>query len=316
MVNFLSLFFMQIIHNLEKFNAPWESSVLTLGVFDGMHLGHSTLMDRLVRESHKQARVLVTYDPHPDIVLGKNKTDSRMELFTYSEKLALLQQYDLDAVIFLPFTMELAAMSAEDYLKNILIDKLKAKKIIIGYDQVFGKNRRGDYKFLEQMSGKFHFHVEQVQAVRLEEEIISSSLVRKYLKSGNLDRANLMLGHDYCLSGLVIRGHERGSSLGFPTANIDIPDTKVLPREGVYIGTAEWSHEKFKTMVNIGKNPTFGENYLSVEAHILDFSEKIYGEMLKITLKERIRDEKKFSGKEELKAQLKQDREKAKSIIL
>jgi len=307
---------MQIIHNLDNFSAPWESSVLTLGVFDGMHLGHSALMDRLVRQSHDQARVLVTYDPHPDIVLGKNKSDTRMELFTYSEKLALLQQYNLDAVIFLPFTRELASMSAEDYLKNILINKLKTKKIIIGYDQVFGKNRSGDFVFLQKMSGQFSFDVEQVQAVRFENEIISSSLIRQYLKNGNLKKANQMLGHDYCLSGLVIRGYERGAALGFPTANIDIPDTKVLPLGGVYTGTAEWSHSKYRAMINIGKNPTFGENFLTVEAHILEFSEEIYGELLKITLHERIRDEKKFSNPDELKAQLNLDLEKAGQIQL
>ena len=307
---------MKIVHNLDNFTAPWKSSVLTLGVFDGMHLGHSALIDRLVRQDHDQARILVTYDPHPDIILGKNKTDKRMELFTYSEKLALLQQYDLDAVVFLPFTLELAGMSAEDYLKNILLGKLRAKKIIIGYDQVFGKNRQGDFIFLKQMSDEYSFYVEQVQAVRLGEEIISSSLIRTNLKNGNLMRANQMLGHDYCLSGLVIRGHARGATLGFPTANIDIPDTKVLPSEGVYTGTAEWSHNKFRTMINIGKNPTFGENYLSVEAHILDFYETIYGELLKITLKERIRDEIKFSNSDQLKAQLMLDLEKTKKVAL
>jgi riboflavin kinase/FMN adenylyltransferase len=281
-----------------------------------MHLGHSLLMDRLVRQNHNQARLLVTYDPHPDIILGKNKSDRRMELFTYSEKLALLQQYDLDAVVFLPFTRELADMSAENYLKEILLGKLRAKKIIIGYDQVFGKNRIGDYKFLKQMSDENSFEVEQVQAVRSGEEIISSSIIRAYLKAGELNKANQMLGHDYCLSGLVIRGHARGAKLGFPTANIDIPDTKVLPLEGVYTGTAEWSHKKYRAMINVGKNPTFGENYISVEAHILDFSETIYGELLKITLNQRIRDEKKFSNIDELRSQLKLDLEKAKEIIL
>lgn len=300
---------MHIIHDLENFNAPWDSSVITLGVFDGMHRGHQTLVRRLQKRSRRanRARVLVTYHPHPDQVLGKKNSPRPQEIFTYEEKLALLQQFELDAVVFLPFTLELARMTALRYLKDILLGKLKAKHIIIGYDQCFGRGRKGNYKFLKQMSRRYEYKVDRLKAVRYKRKIISSSYIRILLEKGDIRTTNRLLGHSYFACGTVIRGFQRGAELGYPTANLEFSEHKLLPAQGTYACLAEYGAELYRAMVNIGVNPTFGQDTLSVEAHILDFDKTIYGEQVRLYFKERLRDEIKFDSVDELKAQLARD---------
>jgi len=300
---------MYIIHDLNNFKADWDSSVLTLGVFDGMHRGHRALIDRLQKrgETNNLTRVLVTYNPHPDLVLGKNKTN--LELFTYHEKLSLFQKFDLDVAVFLPFTREFSRMTALRYLREILLNQLKAKSIIIGYDQSFGRGRKGNYKFLRLMSKKYAYTLDRIKAVRINGKIISTSRIKKHLIEGNINIANRMLGHDFFLSGTVIRGFRKGTQLGFPTANLEILPEKVIPAEGVYSAVAEWGRKKYKAMVNIGKNPTFAREHLTVETHILGFNTNIYGKQIRIYIKKRLRDDIKFESVNDLKAQLKKDRE-------
>lgn len=299
---------MLIVHNIYKFKPDWEHSSLTLGVFDGIHLGHQELLKKIQKQKDSYKRVLVTYYPHPDLVLGKKKEEYGTELYTYEEKLSLLQQYDIDVVVFLEFNSELANTSAEDYLKNILIDKLKAKYIVIGYDQCFGKNRQGNYQFLLEKSKKYDYIVEQIEPVLYENEIVSSSKIRQLIKDGYIEKANKMLGRTYCITGTVVKGFQRGRLIGFPTANLDIPITKVIPKIGVYRGFCEYGGKIYKTMMNIGYNPTFNNQLLSVEANILDFDLNIYGEQIKLYFCDRIRDEIKFASIEELKEQLKKDK--------
>lgn len=314
----VSVSHVHIIHDLEQFEAPWNSSVLTLGVFDGMHTGHQALIQRLQKPSRKRdsARVLVTYHPHPDFVLGKRASLAGLELYTYEEKLALFQRFDLDAVIFLPFTMELARMTALRYLKEILLGKLKANHIIIGYDQCFGRGRKGNYQFLKQMSKRYGFRVERIAAIRARGKTVSTSRIRQLISSGDIKRANQLLGHQFFLTGLVVRGSQMGAKLGFPTANLEVPESKLLPQGGVYTAVAEYGSERYRAMVNIGTKPTFGGAQLSIEAHLLEFSGDLYGRRLRLFFTERLRDEQKFPSVEALVAQLAKDRKRASRVKL
>lgn len=299
---------MHILHDLTNFSAPWDSCAVTPGVFDGIHRGHQALIKRLLKKK-AGARVLLTYHPHPDVVLGKRKDPEGYELFTYEEKLSLFQNYPLDAVVFLPFTAELARMTALRYLKEILLGRLRAKHIVIGYDQCFGRGRKGDYKFLKLMSCKYDFAVDRVKAVRGFGPVISSSQIRAALAGGETERAARLLGHPYFVTGIVVRGFQRGRLIGFPTANLAIPRSKVIPREGVYSARVTRSGKTYKAMVNIGRNPTFDGKLLTIEAHILDFDEDLYGEEIRVHFKRRIRDEIRFASVDELRARLVRDRQ-------
>lgn len=273
-----------------------------------MHIGHRALMHRLEKRSRSgHARVLVTYSPHPDVVLGKADGNRRHEIFTYEEKLSLLQDFDLDASIFLPFSKELARMTARHYLEAVLLEKLKAKHIIIGYDQTFGQGKEGDFAFLKKNARQYGYRVDRLPAVKFHGNIVSSTLIREYLLDGKIKNANQLLGHDFFISGTVVRGNRRGHTMGYPTANLDFSDTKVVPREGVYIGYVKMGDKKIRAMINIGKNPTFDLKYLSLEVHLLDFEADLYGQHLRVHFEDRIRDEIKFNGIDALKSQLDRD---------
>lgn len=297
---------MQVVHNLEDFEPNWKQAALTLGVFDGIHLGHQALLGAVDKVAKKKnyAQVLVTYHPHPDLVLGKRNPGERSELFTYPEKLTLLEKTGLDAVIFLPFTKELARMTALRYLREILLGHLRAKCIVIGYDQKFGRGRKGNYALLKKMSHRYDYKVERVSAVKMKGAIVSSSRIRSLLAAGDVQMASRLLGQSFFLTGTVLKGHQRGKTLGFPTANLGISDSKIIPKEGVYSCIAEHDGIRYRAMVNVGRNPTFQQTDLSIEAHILGFDKDIYGELLQLSFVERLRDEKKFSGVDELIAQL------------
>jgi len=283
------------------------------GVFDGVHKGHQAIVQKLLKKK-ADARVLLTYHPHPDIVLGKRKDPEMYELFTYEEKLSLFQTYLLDAVVFLPFTLELARMTALRYLKEILLGKLKAKHLVIGYDQCFGRGRKGDYAFLKKMSRRYPYTVDRVKAIRRSGYVISSSQIRELLREGNIEKATALLGHEYFVTGTVVRGFQRGRLLGFPTANLEIPRSKILPKDGIYTARAEWGGRSYRAMVSIGRNPTFEGKFLTVEAHLLEFDADLYGESLRLYFKKRIRDELKFSSVEDLKARMEKDREFTRKI--
>ncbi|MCS7206217.1 MAG: bifunctional riboflavin kinase/FAD synthetase [Leptospiraceae bacterium] len=302
---------MLIIHDLDSFRPDWSHANITLGVFDGIHIGHQELLKRIQRKRDSYKRILVTYHPHPDIVLGKRREKYGMELFTYEEKVSLLQKYDIDVVVVLPFTQELANTTAEIFLEKILVEKLKAKYIVIGYDQCFGKGREGNFEFLKKREEKYGYHVEQLSPVKIDDKIVSSSRIRELLKAGEIRQANLLLGKNFFITGTVVKGFQRGKLIGFPTANLDVPLTKVIPKIGVYIGYCELGGVLYKAMINIGFNPTFNNQLLSIEAHILNFDKLIYGEIVKFHFVDRIRDEMKFSSVDELRNQLQKDREMA-----
>ena len=307
---------MQIIHNLSQFQPQWQNAVLTLGVFDGMHLGHQALIKRTLEKSTETnaARVLVTYHPHPDLVLGKRREEHGTELFTYEEKLGLLQSFHLDAAVFLEFTKELAQMSAESYLRDILIERLRASSIVIGYDQCFGRDRQGDFTFLQGLQQKYGYTVDRIDPVLYEGEVVSSSRVRRVIRTGDVMLGRALLGRPFYITGTVVRGFQRGRTIGFPTVNVDLPPTKVLPSNGVYRGWCERGGQFYRAMINIGYNPTFHNQLLSVEAHLLDFDEEIYGESIRVHFADRLRFEQKFDGVDALKGQLNKDRDATREL--
>jgi len=302
---------MQIIHNIFEFDPSWQKSVVTLGVFDGMHLGHRALIERTIRRATEigAAPLLVTYHPHPDLVLGKRNEDHGTEIFTLDEKLALLQEFQLEAAVFLEFTKELSQTTAEDYLKHFLIDRLRAKVIVIGYDQKFGKGREGDYQFLKDRESNYDFVVDQIDPVEFENEIVSSSRIRRMIRGGDVASVQPILGRYFFITGIVVRGFRRGHEIGFPTANLDITRTKILPSTGIYRGWCERGGQFYRAMISIGYNPTFENKTLSVEAHLLDFDDEMYGETIRIHFYDRTRSEEKFETIDALIEELNRDRE-------
>ncbi|TGN17357.1 bifunctional riboflavin kinase/FAD synthetase [Leptospira idonii] len=307
---------MKIINSTSSFHETFPSgSSLTLGNFDGIHLGHRTLLDRTVEVAKQKGipSVVVTYFPNPSVVLGKKQNFKY--LTTQVEKQKLIEEFGIDYLIVLEFTEALSRMSAEDFLEKIIIQGLNAKHIVIGYNHFFGAGRRGDFQLLQDNSSKFGYDVEQKDAVSEGEEKISSSQIRKFLESGEIDRANRLLGRLYHLEGVVTDGAKRGRTIGFPTANLSIPEERLLPAIGVYSCYTIVGSRKFKSMVNVGKNPTFDGEKLHVEVNLFDFSEDLYGQTVQIQLVQKIRDEVKFDGIESLKKQLEQDKKTSLGIL-
>ena len=298
---------MKIISNINEEAVTWDKCVLTMGDFDGIHKGHRSLIEKTIRSAKEKGLppVLLTYDPSPKKVLQKLDFDNN--LYTREEKIRILRNYPLHAVIFFPFDERIAHLSAKNFLINVLLNQLNCVKIVIGYDHKFGFNRHGGYKYLKLASKKYNFEVEKIKPIRLFRQVASSSLIRRLLREGKIHAANQLLLAPYMMQGTVIQGQRRGSLLGFPTANLDISKGKIIPREGVYLCMAELGGQYYKAVVNIGSNPTFQNKYLSVEAHILDFNASLYGEKLTLFFSQRIRDEKKFPNAEELVKQIHQD---------
>ncbi len=306
---------MIIISDIENLEWKGKPGVITLGDFDGFHLGHRSLLEHSIRRAREMdsASLLVTYHPSPKMLLGKRRFDE--QIYTKSEKIFLLQEYNLDAVVFIPFEERLLNVSAKTFLQEILLKKLQARHIILGYDHHFGKNRRGNFRYLQNAATKYHFTTEELPRVLHNGEAISSSAIRLSLKAGEIEKANAMLGRPFFVSGTVIHGNQRGRLLGTPTANLHINPDKILPREGVYAGHAFIGKRREKAVFNIGFNPTFNNIDLSLEAHILDISENLYGEPLRVELLWRLRDEQKFENVDALKARITEDVRNARELF-
>lgn len=286
-----------------------KKTILTLGTFDGVHLGHQSILKKLAeaKENGIYETLLLTFFPHPRMVLQQ---DTSIKLLnTIEEKAELLDKFGIDNLIIHPFDAAFSNLSAEEFVKEILVDKLNIHKIIIGHDHRFGKNRTADINDLVSFGKKYGFEVEQISAHEIDEIAISSTKIRKALMEGNIQLANQFLGYSYFISGKVIEGKKIGRTLGFPTANIQINESyKLLPKNGVYIVSSEINDIQYFGMMNIGNNPTLGENEQSIEVHYFDMSENIYNKKLKITILEHIRDERKFNSLPDLQAQLEKDK--------
>ncbi len=302
---------MKVYRTIEEFKGLLFP-VVTSGTFDGVHLGHQAILKRLKEIAVQSGgeTVLLTFFPHPRMVLFPDEEVLKM-LSTQEEKISLLEEQGVDHLIIYPFSKEFSRMSSVQFIRDVLVNKIGTKKLVIGYNHHFGRNREGSFLHLREFGPVYGFEVEEIPARDVDSVEISSTKIRQSLEAGNILSANTFLGYPYVISGEVVKGKQLGRKLGYPTANIQVQDRyKLIPGNGVYVVKVTYRNKHYKGMLNIGTNPTVNGVNRSIEVHILDFNQDIYGEQLKLSLIERIRSEEKFENIEKLKAQLGKDREK------
>ncbi|TNJ44134.1 bifunctional riboflavin kinase/FAD synthetase [Tamlana fucoidanivorans] len=306
---------MRKVKNLEHYKAS-EATVVTIGTFDGVHIGHQKIIKRLINTGKVEGlkSVILTFFPHPRMVLQK---DSNIKLInTIKERHDILDALGLDFLLIKKFTKAFSRLSAEDFVKDILVDKINAKKVIIGYDHRFGRNRNADINDLKVFGETYGFEVEEISAQDINEVAVSSTKIRAAINDGDIQKANKYLGYDFMLTGEVSQGRGLGKQLNFPTANIVIEeDYKIIPKQGAYVVYAKINDLTVYGMMNIGMNPTVNGSEQTIEVHFFDFNSSIYGEIIQIHLLERLRDEQKFESVEALKKQLAKDKETALKFI-
>ena len=304
-----------VVKDINELRDRIFASCATIGNFDGVHLGHQKLIARVRDRARilKISSVVITFDPHPLRVLVDKKTPPFITLT--EQKLELISKLEVDYVLCIKFTKDLAALKPEEFVQKYLVNGLKLKELIIGYDYAFGKGRRGNFELLNKLGEKFGFAVEQLSPVMVDGAIVSSTRIRDMVQAGMVWEARKLLGRFYRVQGKVITGQKRcGPLLGFPTANICLKD-ELFPKTGVYAVWVEVLGQVYPGVANIGYNPTFGNDYLSVEAHILNFKQNIYGQDIRVHFVQRLRSEKKFSGLDELKKQIQADIELGQKIL-
>lgn len=293
-----------------------NATIVTIGTFDGVHIGHQKIIKRLVDIAHKKHlnSVVLTFFPHPRMVL-QNNNDIKL-LNTIEERETILSDLGLDYLVVKTFTKEFANLSAEEFVKNILVDKLNAKHIIIGYDHRFGKGRSANIDDLKSFGKQYDFEVEEISVQDIEDVSVSSTKIRNALNDGDILTANTYLGYGFYITGKVVKGKGLGRKIGFPTANIEIAeDYKLIPKNGVYVIKTSIENKLVYGMMNIGMNPTVNGTKKTIEAHFFNFNNDIYNQTLKIEFVARLRDEQKFESVELLKKQLKLDEKNAKVFI-
>jgi riboflavin kinase/FMN adenylyltransferase len=309
---------MKIIDRLENITQPFKNAVLTIGNFDGVHIGHQALFHEVIEKADAidGTSIAMTFDPHPSRVLQKNNNPPLITL--YEQKIELIERSGMQVLICIPFTEQFASLSAEDFIKHLLIDKIGMKAIIVGGDYTFGKNREGNLAILKSFATQLGYEVivaDWIKAAQKASDRISSTKIRELVMSGDVEPARKMLGRHYQIRGRVVKGRDRGGKLlGIPTANINLQD-ELCPKTGIYAVTVEYNNWIYKGVANIGYSPTFDDNQFTVEVHLLDFAENIYDEKIRVNFIERIRDEKKFADIAELKEQINQDIKTADKIL-
>lgn len=298
-----------------------KNAVVTIGTFDGVHLGHQAIfkeMRRLAQEIGGET-VVVTFHPHPRQVLSIG-TERLRFICSQEEKLKKIEEFGIDNVLIIPFTKEFASTPSEDFIKDYIIDSIHPSIIVVGYDHHFGKNRMGDYEMLTQLGKQYNFRTVQVEAQDVNEVAVSSTKIRNFLWTGNVKAANELLGYPYSVTGIVVEGNKIGRTIGFPTANLDIPNEyMMINNPGVYACQTMIDGKPYNAMANTGLRPTVEDRTdgdFIIEVNIFDFNGDLYGKTLKVWFLDRIRDEEKFKGLEALKAQLEQDRKKVKEYFL
>lgn len=307
-----------VIHtDIKNFNI--YNPILTIGVFDGVHLGHKKVLGRLKKITQEKdgESVVLTLWPHPRIVLDKD-VDSLRLLNNIEEKKYLLSKTGIDHLIVVPFTKEFSKLSACEFIEQYLVKKIKVKHLVVGYNHQFGKDRKAGFTFLNECARKYGFSIEKLDAKLVDNDKVSSTKIREFLTSGYLDIANKYLGYEYFISGNVIEGNQIGRKIGFPTANIKIPEPyKQVPKDGVYAVRVKLNGDSYHGMLNIGSRPTIEPILRSknIEVHILDFDKKIYNQTITVSFVKRIRDEKRFNGLKELKEQLEKDKKEIKLLF-
>lgn len=307
---------MKIFYGTEQLSL-YSKAVITIGTFDGVHQGHKKILQSVVSAAKEigGTSVLITFNPHPRKLIFPN--EPLKLLSTIEERLALVEDAGIDIAVVVPFTMEFAAMSADNYIRNFIVKIFKPSLIIIGYDHHFGHDRTGDITMLRRYSEQYEFEVREISAQLISEAAVSSTQVRKAIIAGSVELARQMLGETYSISGMVVKGSQRGRTIGFPTANIELPDEdKLVPKQGVYAVQVLVGSQVFDAMLNIGLNPTVtADAEQKIEVHIFDFDQDIYGQTVFISFVSRLRDEFKFESLEALKAQLAEDMRQAKLAL-
>lgn len=304
------IFFVRIHYGLENFRAV--RPVVTIGTFDGVHLGHREVISELIQISRETGgeSVVFTFSPHPRMVVTPKEDTIRL-LSTLEEKIILLEAMGLDHLVIYPFTKEFAALSYADFVTGILVSKMHIHKLVTGYDHKFGHDRKGDFQALEVLARQYGFEVEQLNPLLVENVAVSSTRIRQALEAGDMKKANHFLGYSYLLKGIVIEGRRLGRDIGFPTANIlPVDSHKMVPTDGVYAVYVNLEEGRYEGMLNVGTRPTVNSNvdHRSIEVHIFDFDKDIYHKDISVNFVERIRDEKKFESLDKLIAQLNDDK--------
>ena len=303
---------MEIIKGIENLKRSFKNPIVTLGNFDGVHLGHQEIFKRVKEgalEIHGEG-VVITFEPHPLKVLAPEKF---LPLLTpFRKKMMLIEKSGIETVLCIEFSLAFSEISPSAFIKSILVEKVKVKKVIIGYNYHFGKGQKGDAQTLIGAGKAFDFEVEVVEPLKVDQTVVSSSKIRDLIQRGEVEVASKLLGRDYPIFGKVVEGAKRGKTLGFPTANLEISD-ELYPKTGVYAVGVVWHQQRFNGLANVGLNPTFSpqigkrEERFSLEVHILNFNQEIYGQEIEVRFKKRIRDEVRFGSPSLLIEQIKKD---------
>lgn len=307
---------MKVYNGFSNYSAV-KNAVVTIGTFDGVHIGHQTIINRLVgiAKKHEGETVLVTFHPHPRIVLQKN---ANVELLTsIRERINLLEKSGIDHLIIIPFDEHFAKLNSLEFIRDVLVEKIGTKRLVIGYDHHFGRNREGSFKHLIKYGPIYGFEVEEITAQEVNDINVSSTKIRKAIQEGAVLKATEFMGHPYTIIGSVVSGEQIGRSIGFPTANIKVEDSnKLIPKQGVYAVHVIHCNKIYSGMLNIGYRPTVGlGNQLSIEVNIFDFQKNIYGEEIKLEIIQHVRNEIQFTSVNDLKLQLEQDLMDCKRIL-
>ena len=298
---------MRIFDNLKSYSSEKES-ILTIGTFDGVHIGHNKILKRLIQDSKKNnlSSLVMTFFPQPRMILNKSHEIKMID--TIDEKINLLEKTGLDNLIIHPFDNNFSKIRAKEFVEEILVKKLKIKEIIIGYDHKFGKDREASVEDLKKFGKDYMFTVKEIPAQEIDSIAISSTKIRNAILNGEIEKCNKFLGRNFILTGKVVYGDGLGKKIDFPTANIEIKETyKIIPKNGVYLVKTKINSNTYFGMMNIGVRPTVGGTNKSLEIHFFNFKDNIYGKNVSIEIIKKIRDEEKFSSIDQLKIQLKKD---------
>ena len=306
---------MKTIHGIENFPAD-EASIVTIGTFDGVHLGHQQILKQLTDTSQKLKlkSVLLTFFPHPRMVL---QPDISMRLIqTIQEREKALENTGLDFLVIHPFSTVFSRLSADDYVKQILVEQLNVRKVVVGYDHRFGRNRTASLENMYHYADIYDFEVIEIDAKKIDSTAVSSTKIRNAIDHGNIELANTYLGQPFTLEGMVVHGDKRGRELAYPTANIDLQNQhKIVPKQGVYLVKSKLKGRVVYGMMNIGTKPTFDTTMPSIEVHFLDWNGDLYGQAVQVELLKWVREERKFKTVKELQTQIQTDEQNCRSSI-
>lgn len=308
---------MKIYHNILEFK-PVRNAVVTIGTFDGVHRGHQFILNDMVKKAREMGgeTVVVTFYPHPRQVLSTGDNSLRL-ISTQEEKIKQMDALGIDNLIVIKFTKEFSTLSSEDFIRNYIVEKIKPAALIIGYDHHFGNNRLGDFEMLKELGEKNNFKVERIPVQDVDNVVVSSTKIRNALQIGDIRQANSLLGHQFSNTGVVVHGMGLGRQMGYPTANLEVAlEYRLIEKPGVYATFVDFDGKTMPAMTYIGRRPTMNDNRpATIESHLIGFDGDLYGKQLTLRFVDRVRDEKKFNGLDELKRQINIDEQTIINIL-